>query len=195
MITTKPFLFLLIFFILSITNFVKAQDTTSTKQTAKVVSLNKIKAYLVGVGIEREQKITKLSVVYFGASIESIVPFFPENPSGSDALRFEYSINIAPVMVIGIKKYYNLKRRENLGKTTLNNSSSFAGLEYNLVTPMLINKRYKTKYVNSISPIWGFQKSVNSVTNLEFTIGPSLQTDFNNTRISGFARFGLNFSL
>ncbi|RZK56897.1 MAG: hypothetical protein EOO91_11200 [Pedobacter sp.] len=191
----KTFRFLLIFIILLTTNFVKAQDTTITKQTVEVVSLNKIKAYLVGFGLEREQKITELAVVYFGASIESIVPFFPRNPSGSDALRFEYNINIAPVVVIGFKKYYNLKRRENLVKTTLNNSASFVGFEYNLVTPMLINTRYKTKYVNSISPIWGFQKSVSTFANLELTIGPSLQTDFNNTRISGFARFGLNFLL
>jgi hypothetical protein len=176
-------------------NLANAQDTTSTNSKTKVVSLNKIKLYALGFGFEREQAITKLKTIYFGASIESVVPFFPKNLGESDVLKFEYSINVAPIFTAGFRNYYNLKRREKLSKAIENNSASFIGLEYNLITPILLNNRYTTRYVNSLSPIWGFQKSISKNSNLEFSAGPSLQTDFNNTRISGFARFGVNFLL
>lgn len=161
-----------------------------------VKSLNKVKLYFVGLGLEREQKISRLSTIYIGASVESVVPFFPHQPSGaSDVLRLDYAMNFSPVFQLGYKYYYNLNRREKLGKTTKNNHSSFVGLEYNLINPILINIRYTTKHVSSFSPVWGFQKSISKNTNLELSAGPSIQTDFSKSRISGFAKFGFSFLL
>lgn len=160
----------------------------------EVKSLNKVKLYFFGLALEREQKISRLSTIYIGASVESVVPFLPYQPSGaSDVLRLDWSMNFSPVFQLGYKYYYNLDRREKLGKTTKNNSSSFAGLEYNLINPILINHRYTTEYISSFSPIWGFQKSISKNTNIELSAGPSIQTDFSNARVSGFAKFGFTF--
>ncbi|MGY3053154.1 hypothetical protein ACVWYG_001352 [Pedobacter sp. UYEF25] len=172
-----------------------AQDIdTNNKDAGSVASVNKAKIYLVGFGLEREQRIAKRSTLYIGAEIEGVVPFFPHRPTNSsDVLRVDYAINIAPLFSAGYKNYYNLARRNNLGKMTKNNSASFVGFEYSFINPILLNDNYTTNSVSSFSPVWGFQRKVSSNkvnANLEFMIGPSIQTDFRKTRASGFLRFG-----
>lgn len=175
---------------------IQAQDTTKVNHQVEIKSLNKVKAYLFGFGVEREQKITNSSTIYFGATIESVVPFFPDRKDNkTDVFKLDYSINIAPTMIIGFKNYYNLSKRAKIGKKIIYNSASFFGMEYNLIAPILINKNQTTNYVHSFSPTWGFQNNVLKHTNIEFEIGPSLQTDLSNTRVSGFAKIGFNFLL
>jgi hypothetical protein len=171
-----------------------AQNTTETNDLAQVKSLNKVKAYLLGIGLEREQKLTKQATIYVGAAIESVVPFRPSNTFGeSDVLSIDYSINVSPVFYAGFKNYYNLRNREKKGKTIANNSASFFGMEYSLIAPILINHRYQTDDVSSFSPTWGFQKNASKHINLELILGPSLQTNFKVYRLSALARFGINY--
>ncbi len=170
---------------------VNAQD-----MALKVKSLNKLKLYLTGVGAEREQKIATQATLYLGAAVESVVPFRPQGSDGdSDVLGIDHSINFAPVLYFGFRNYYNLKDRNKKRRTTINNSAGYFGFEYDLIAPILINHRYKTKYVSSISPIWGFQKNLSKHFNLELAIGPSFQTDFSYSRVSAFAKFGFSFLL
>lgn len=174
---------------------ISAQDSINTSSIT-VRSLNKFKLYLIGIGVEREQKITKSSTVYFGLAVESVVPFFPQSPpNASDILRISHAINLAPVYYVGFKKYYNLQERAETAKTIANNSGSFFGFEYDLIAPILINNLYTTRYVSSFSPIWGFQRNTLKHTNIEFMIGPSYQTDYNRHRISLLAKIGFNYLL
>ncbi|MBC7419063.1 MAG: hypothetical protein H7325_13035 [Pedobacter sp.] len=182
-------------FALLISPIIFAQDIgTDSKNAGSVESVNKAKIYFVGFGLEREQKISNQSTLYIGAAIEGVVPFLPSRRNkNTDILRIDYGINIAPTIDAGYKNYYNLHRRNNLGKVIKNNSASFVGFEYSLINPILFNNNYTTKFVNSFSPVWGFQRKVSSNkvnANLELIIGPSFQTDFRRTRVSGFLRFG-----
>ena len=189
---TKVNILLIVLFVLVSPKLI-AQDGS---EVVAVKSLNKAKLYLFGLGIEREQKISRLSTIYIGASVENVVPFLPRQPMGSsDVLRIDYAINIAPMFQVGYKNYYNLDHRKKIGKKISNNSASFVGVAYSLVAPILINMRYTTKHISSFSPIWGFQKSLASRTHLELSAGPSFQTDFVNHRVSGFAKFGVTFLL
>lgn len=187
-------IFLLIFSSFVFSGDVLAQDTTKTSKLAAVKSLNKAKIYFVGFGLEREQKISNRSSIYIGAAIDGVVPFFPKQPpNSSDMLRIDYSINASPLLSAGYRNYYNLNRRAKLGKVIKNNSGSFVGLEYNLISPILFHNNYTTNYVSSFSPVWGFQRKVsnnNVNANLELVVGPSFQTDFHRRRASGFVRFG-----
>ncbi|AZI25618.1 hypothetical protein EA772_09765 [Pedobacter sp. G11] len=191
----SKFATLLIFIILiSISYYTKAKE--SSNQTGSVQSLNKFKLYLLGVGVEREQKISKQSSLYFSAAIEVVAPFYPEQPSrGSDVIRIDYSVNFAPILGLGFRNYFNLSEKENLKKSTTNNSASYFGIEYNLIAPILINKRYTTNYVHSISPVWGFQRNTLKNKNIELAIGPSFQTDFDRSRFSILARIGFSYLL
>ncbi len=173
-----------------------AQDTTDIQQKSEVRSLNKVKLYLVGFGLEREQKVSKLSTISFRASIESVVPFFPMQPqNSSDILRFSYSINAAPVLSAAYKYYYNLNRRVRLGKSIQNNRASFAGFEYDLIMPILYNNLYTSNTLSSFSPFWGYHESLSKHFNIELDAGPSFQTDFKRMRISALFRLGVNFML
>lgn len=175
---------------------VNAQDSTKNHQTTTINSLTKIKAYLIGIGIEREQNVGNQSSIYFGGAIESVVPFFPMQPFGaSDALMIDYSINFSPLVYLGFRNYYNLLSRTKKGKATKNNSASFVGLEYSLIAPILIHKRYTSNFVNSISPVWGFQHNLSKNLNLELVIGPSFQTDFTKSRVSALVKFGFSYLL
>lgn len=186
--------FLSILLLILIVNLAKSQDLKSIEREPKIKSINKIKLYLAGFGLEREQRITDNKSIYFGVAVESVVPFNPKMSYGaSDALKIDYSINFAPVFSIGYRNYTNLSERNKNGKKTENNSANYIGIEYNLIAPILINKNYKTNYINSISPVFGFQRSLSKNLNFEIAAGPSLQTDFNNFRISALARAGFSF--
>lgn len=172
----------------------KATAQDSLKTSAEVKSLTKYKLYLLGTGFEREQRISHSSSLYFGVALESVVPFRPKQPeNASDILRIDHAINVAPVLFVGFKNYYNLAKRAELQKVTQNNSANYFGFEYNLIAPILINNRYTTNYVHSISPVWGFQKNTAKNINLELAIGPSFQTDFNKYRVSLLLRLGLSY--
>lgn len=188
------FSFSLIF--ISVFCSVKAQEVADTSAIPIPKSLNKIKAYLLGIGLEREQKFTKSSTLYFGAAIESVVPYFPRRPEGaSDVLGLDQSFNFAPLLSIGFRNYYNLSDILKKGKSIKNNAGNFVGLEYNLIMPVLITNKSTTTSFSSLSPIWGFQRSISKNKNIELAFGPSLQTDFKRYRISGLVRFGFNFLL
>lgn len=176
--------------------FTKASAQDSVKTTVEIKSLNKFKAYLLGTGLEREQKISKQSSLFFGAAIEVVAPFHPKQPrNASDVLGIDYLVNFAPVLSIGYKNYYNLAERKKALKIVENNSATYYGLEYNLITPILINKRYTTNFIHSFSPIWGFQNNIMENVNTELAIGPSFQTDFNKYRVSLLLRFGFSYLL
>lgn len=182
--------------IISLVSFFKISAQTTVKTETEVKSLTKYKIYLLGTGFEREQKISATSSLIFGAAVETVVPFHPMMPANaSDVLRLDYSVNLAPVLSLGFRNYYNFTVRAEKMKTTDRNSGSYIGMEYNLITPILINKRYTTNYVHSISPVWGFQKNTSKNINLELAAGPSFQTDFNKNRVSLLARLGLNYLL
>lgn len=184
---------LLIFYFFTIFQ-ASAQD--SLKTITEVKSLTKYKLYLLGTGLEREQKISKQSTLYFIIAIETVAPFYPKQPrNASDVLGIDYLINFAPIIGFGFRNYYNLSEREKLNKTTANNSALFFGVEYNLIAPILINKRYTTNYIHSTSPIWGFQKNTSKNVNIELAIGPSFQTEFEKRRVSLLGRIGLNYLL
>ncbi len=171
-----------------------AQDAQNP--TPEIKSLTKYKLYILGTGFEREQKISKQSSIYFGAAIEVVVPFHPQQPAyASDILRIDNVVNFAPVLSFGYRNYYNLVKRQKALKTVENNSANYFGTEYNLITPILINKRYTTNFVHSFSPVWGFQNNIMENVNTELAIGPSFQTDFKHSRVSVLFRFGFNYLL
>ena len=185
---------LILIILIGISCYTRAQEKPN--QTSTVQSLNKFKLYLLGVGIEREQKISSSSSIYFGAAIESVVPFYPIQPlDDSDIVGITKSFNFAPVFSGGFKNYYDISKKAGDGKITANNSANFVGFEYNLIAPILINGRYVTRYFSSFSPTWGFQKNTLKNMNIEFVIGPSFQTDFDRSRISVLARIGLSYLL
>lgn len=189
---TAPLLFIISFSIC----YTKTIAQEKANESPTVTSLNKFKLYLLGIGLEREQKISKQSSLYFSAAIESVVPFYPEQPSNdSDVIRIDYAINFAPVLGLGFRNYFNLSKKENLKKKTTTNSARYLGIEYNLIAPILINQRYTTNYIHSISPLWGFEKNTLKNTNIELAIGPSFQTDFDRSRFSILARIGFSYLL
>lgn len=189
-------IFFLVLSYISCSNLANTQDPLKINPKTKAVSISKIKLYTFGFGFEREQAITNLKTIYFGLSIESVIPFCPKQPYNySDVLSIEQAVNFAPVLNLGIRKYNNFNEREKAEKTTLNNSGAFIGLEFSLIAPILINKRFTTRYTASLSPIWGFQKSLSKNSNLELSAGPSFQSDFDDYRVSGFVKFGINFLL
>ncbi|WP_316797219.1 hypothetical protein [Pedobacter agri] len=185
---------LILFMLIGISCCTKAQEMPN--QTFTVQSLNKFKLYFLGVGIEREQKISKQSSLYFSAAIEAVAPFYPEQPrNSSDVIGIDYSINFAPILGLGFRNYFNLSEKENIKKTTKNNRASYFGVEYNLIAPILINERYTTNYIHSISPVWGFQKTTLKNKNIELALGPSFQTDFYRSRFSILGRIGFSYLL
>lgn len=50
-------------------------NAKENNKLTEVESLNKVKLYLFVLGVEREQNLTRLSKLYIGASIKSVVSF------------------------------------------------------------------------------------------------------------------------
>jgi len=187
----KIFLFLLI--ILGSQNSL-AQDNLSP---TTIKSLNKVKLTFLGIGLERERKIGKLSSIYAGVSMDAVFPFEADyRPNRSDALSLGSFIAFTPIIYSGFRKYYNLVDRSKDNRKTKNNSAEYFGFEIDAIAPIDSEEgEFKTSWTMSFAPQWGLQRNISKNTNLEFTLGPALKTNFDKTKIFPFGRFGLSFLL
>lgn len=173
----------------------KAQDSASF---IEIKSLTKIKLTFIGVAVEREQKVSPLTSIYIGASLNSVFLFDPVyvGSRGPDILDLEALLGIGPVFYAGFRKYSNLNERKNTNKKTVNNSANYLGLEISGITPMESpNAKYKTTFTMSLAPHWGMQRSLAKKVNFECAFGPSIKTNFETTGISIFGKIGLSFLL
>lgn len=116
------FLFCLIFL-----KQAEAQDTTKIEQVTGVKSLNKIRLTFLGLAYEREQKVGKLTSVYFagGAAATFTIQSYKYGSISETNMYF----NIFPTLNVGIRQYYNFEQRNKKGKKTVNNAANYYGLD------------------------------------------------------------------
>lgn len=195
-ITLKALLILFSSFILN-SYQLKAQNNVEINNPTTIQSLSKSRLTFLGFGLEREQKITKLSTIYLGISIDAVFPFEAHyKPNRSDVLSLNSFIGFSPIIYTGFRKYYNLIQRAKNKRKTMNNSAEYFGVEVDAIAPINSEKgEYKTLWTMSFAPQWGIQRSLLEKVNFEFTLGPAIKTNFETTKLFPFGRLGLSFLL
>lgn len=117
----------LLFFLFSLVLLeqVNAQDNTKIDQATEIKSLNKIRLTLLGLTFEREQKVGKLTSVYFAGGAAGTLTI-QSYKYGSTSETNTY-FNIFPTLNIGVRQYYNFEQRNKKGKKTVNNTANYYG--------------------------------------------------------------------
>lgn len=183
-------LFLFSFVVLSKAN---AQDSIKVVQTSDVKSLNKIRLTLLGVTYEREQKIGKLTSIYFaGGGAASIEINSYKNATSS---QINTHFNIFTTVNTGFRYYYNFEQRNKKGKKTINNAANYYGLDLAAYFAPLLNNAYFGNGEIGITPHWGFQRNVGKKVNFELMLGPTVRLGTADTYFGVDGRIGFSFLL
>ena len=187
----------IIVLILNTHTLVIAQDSVKLANITTISSLTKIKLTFLGIGLEREQKIGRLTTAYAGLSMDVVFPFEPKyKPNRSDALSLWSFVGITPIMYSGIRRYYNLQKRAKNNRNTMNNSSEYFGIEINALSPITSTEgEYNTLWTFSFAPNWGIQRSLSKRVSIDLTLGPALKTNLDVTKLFPFFRMGYSFLL
>ena len=186
-------LFSLFLFCLVFLKQAEAQDTTKVEQVTGVKSLNKIRLTFLGLTYEREQKVGKLTSVYFagGAAATFTIRSYKYGSISETNTYF----NIFPTLNIGIRQYYNFEQRNKKGKKTVNNAANYYGLDLvAYFNPLLKNNHFERREVG-ITPHWGFQRSLGKKVNFELMLGPTARLGNNETYFGVDGRIGFSFLL
>jgi len=168
-----------------------AQDSTKVEQATEVISLNKIRLNLLGITYEREQKVGRLTSVYFAGGVEA--PLVYEGYSNGSGYEDETYFNIFPTVNAGIRRYYNFEKRNKKGKKTVNNGANYYGLEISAYFAPLLDNDYFGNGEIGITPQWGFQRSIGKKINFELMLGPTLRLKEGGAYFGADGRIGFSF--
>jgi len=148
--------------------------------TEKVLTLN-----FINPGIDFETPIGQKTTIAINAGIGYGTSYPELSTTGTGFLYL-----ISPFVDLQTRKYYNLNKRNDLGKNTNMNSGNFYGLRF-----LSRSKEFKSNFERdndidfAIGPTWGLKRTYNRI-NLIFDIGPIIYWDKAST---GF--FPLTFEL
>lgn len=169
-------------FALSLVSFTSygQQETIKEEQPAEVKSLNKIRLNLIGLGLEREQKIGKTTTFYAGVGIEGALIYKYElqmqqttttngNPNYIYTSNSNTEFKVFPAINTGIRYYYNFERRIQKGKSTTNNSAGYVAFDVQGILPV---NDTGVDYQINLGPMWGFQTNAGKRMNFELCLGP-----------------------
>jgi len=173
----------------------KAQDSTKVNQPAEITSLNKIRLTLIGLGFEREQKVGKLTSVYFGAGAEGTL-IYKTNVTIDENYRIDATTDtdfkVYPGINAGLRHYFNLKRRIEKGKKTRNNSGGYVGFD---ALGVFSTNNDDFGFQINLMPHWGFQTSLGKKANFELCLGPMAAINKFDTYYGIGGRLGFSFLL
>lgn len=188
--------FSMLFICLAIFGKAKAQDSTKVEQPAEVKSLHKIRLTILGAGYEREQKVGKITSVYFGALAQGALIYQTEITVDNNynlSTHTETIFKVYPALNAGFRHYYNFNRRIKKGKKTLNNSAGYVGLDVLAIIPTQSNTLYGSQI--NIMPQWGFQTYAGRKVNFELSLGPLASINKTTTYYGIGGRIGFSFLL
>ncbi|WP_406824044.1 hypothetical protein [Pedobacter sp. KACC 23697] len=188
--------FSMLFICLAIFGMAKAQDSTKVEQPAEVKSLHKIRLTILGAGYEREQKVGKITSVYFGALAQGALIYQTEITVDNNynlSTHTETIFKVYPALNAGFRHYYNFNRRIKKGKKTLNNSAGYVGLDVLTIIPTQSNTLYGSQI--NIMPQWGFQTYAGRKVNFELSLGPLASINKTTTYYGIGGRIGFSFLL
>lgn len=172
-------------------NTSRAQDSTNVTQATEVKSLNKLRLTLLGITYEREQKIGKLTSVYFaGGAAASFVYQAYSDGSGYES---ETHFNIFPTVNAGIRRYYNFEQRNKKDKKTVNNAANYYGLDISAYFAPILDNDYFGNGEIGITPQWGFQRSIGKKINFDLMLGPTVRFGDGDPYFGVDARIGFSF--
>ena len=170
----------LIIFLIALLGFseTKAQDTAKLEQPMEVRSLTKANLHVIGLSVEREEKIGRITTLYAGLGVFGIYIYGNEidyNSTTGQIYSKKYDdFKIYPVAFGGIKHYYNFKNRIKKGKKTSNNAANYVGLDVMGIFPSVFDKNTWLSTQLNVSPRWGLQRRLGSKGTFEFGIGPAV---------------------
>ena len=180
------------------------QEATEVEQPAEVKSLNKIRTNLIGLGLEREQKIGKTTTFYAGAGIEGVFIYkyefqIQQNSATNGNPIYTYNtvnrytnFKVFPAINAGVRHYYNFERRIQKGKSTRNNSAGYVAFD---VLGILPSHDTGIDYQINLGPMWGFQTNAGKRMNFELSIGPGLAITNEATEFQAIGKIGFSFLL
>lgn len=153
----------LIFFATS-ANGLYGQNTS----TEKVLTLN-----FINPGIDFERPLGKRTTTAINAGVGYGVSYPKLSTFGAPGFLFM----IAPFVDLQTRVYYNLARRNELGKNTKMNSGNFYGLRF-----LSRGREFDSNFIRdndldfAIGPVWGIKRAYNRI-NLIFNMGPIIYWD------------------
>lgn len=159
-------------------NQTKAQDSVKLDQPTEVKSLTKANLHVLGLSVEREQKIGRITTVYGGLGVFGTYIYGTElryNSATGQLYTKKYDdFKFYPVVFGGIKHYYNFKNRIKKGKKTSNNAANYVALDVMGIFPSVFDENTPFSTQLNVSPRWGLQRRLGNKGTFEFGIGPAV---------------------
>lgn len=158
-------------FLLTFSLFSKAVISQRTyDSTCSVSQLKKIRLGLHGLTFQWEKPINQKSVFTIEAGM-----------GGGLFLDEDAEINyiVSPLLTFGFRNYYNVNRRIQKGKSTLNNSANFMFVDLSGNGPSILSSYYfDSDFGLSLTIGWGMQRNLSRKLNFEWSAGVATGTDF-----------------
>lgn len=158
----------------------------SNKLCGQSISTERVLTFnFINPGIDFETRIGQKSTFSINAGVGYGTSYPELSRTGTGFLYI-----ISPFLDIQTRKYYNLNKRNDLGKNTKMNSGNFFGLRL-LSRGQDFNGNFErdNNLDFAFGPTWGLKRTYNRI-NLLFDIGPIIYWDKDNT---GF--FPLTFEI
>lgn len=139
-----------------------AQITKDSSTINEVRSLLKLKFSLNNIGPEWEQKISKTSSINFFAG-----PILAKAVDGFSFSNFSAKWIISPDIYTEYRNYYNLHRRNDKRKKTLNNSANFLFGRVETFLPVKNQNFFNLLFIQG----WGAQRSLSRKISIDCHLG------------------------
>ncbi|MDL2265082.1 hypothetical protein LJC57_05980 [Parabacteroides sp. OttesenSCG-928-G07] len=153
---------IILFCLLCLPTLLAAQGRTTKSQS---VSLN-----LLGIHYNYEQPLNEKFTVNFHAGLAGELGYSSlKIGSWYEDEGWMYSLRGA--VGADFRYYYNLKKREKLGKSTRSNSGNFWAVDLQYYSPAIIADRMNTDYLILATPYWGIRRVYSNNLLFEFNLG------------------------
>lgn len=150
-------------------NFVNAQDSTITTHSSErdIQKIWKLKFGIIGLAPTLELPINNRTVFLGEVGVGGGMSFSISR-SGT---YFGYAAR--PYARAGIRNYYNITKRKNLGKNTVGNAADFFSFELEAGGPTVIysNDLWNEHGIIVASANWGMQRNLSNRLSFEWQAG------------------------
>ncbi len=163
---------------------------SQTNDNATVKELIKLK--VPPIGLEWEKPVSQKGVLLLNGGLGAAFAFGAKSSGGS---YLYYAL--APYAGAGYRNYYNIVKRAQDGKNTLNNAANFFALDFTTYFPHIAASKdvEKAKHVSfSLIPTWGMQRSLSRNFNFEWQVGGGVGANPSNGDFYFLPRLGFAFS-
>ena len=154
----------LVFFLLT----ARVNYAQSLPKEQSVTSIFKLNFFLPGVSYE--QKLATYETIYFNGYMDVLI-----NSTGVNGTN-QAHVFFTPTLDVEIRNYYNLNKRERLGRRTAMNSGNYlAPVYYGRYSQ--VSDFEDREWINQVGAVWGMQRNARQGFSLDLSFGLSYTFD------------------